>query len=152
MKIITKNKAAYSDYEILDTYSVGIVLLWHEVKSIKWSHVNIKDAIVMVVGREIVINNMDVPLYEKTTSKVAGNYQPKWRRVLLANTLERAKIVSKTTKTWLAIVPLEVFISLNGRIKLKIGIGKLLRKVEKKQILKEKDIKREMDREMKAFR
>jgi tmRNA-binding protein len=47
---------------------------------------------------------------------------------------------------------LEVFISLNGRIKLKIGIGKLLRKVEKKQILKEKDIKREMDREMKAFR
>jgi SsrA-binding protein len=152
MKIITKNKAAYSDYEILDTYSVGIVLLWHEVKSIKWSHVNIKDAIVMVVGREIVINNMDVPLYEKTTSKVAGNYQAKWRRVLLVNKLERAKIVSKTTKTWLAIVPLEVFISLNGRIKLKIGIGKLLRKVEKKQILKEKDIKREMDREMKGLR
>jgi SsrA-binding protein len=49
-------------------------------------------------------------------------------------------------------VPLEVFIALNGRIKLKIGIGKLLRKVEKKQILKEKDIKREMDREMKNFK
>lgn len=152
MKLITKNKAAYSDYEILDTYTVGVVLLWHEVKSIKWSHVNIKDAIVLFVGGTLVINNMDIPLYENTSPKIAGNYQAKWRRVLLANKAERAKIAAKTTKSWLAIVPLEVFIALNWRIKLKIGIGKLLRKVEKKQILKEKDIKREMDREMKNIK
>ncbi len=152
MKLITKNKAAYSDYEILDTYTVGIVLLWHEVKSVKWSHVNIKDAIVLYLGQDLVINNMDIPLYENTSPKIAWNYQAKGRRILLLNKTERAKIAAKTTKTWLAIVPLEVFIALNWRIKLKIGIGKLLRKVEKKQILKEKDIKREMDREMKNIR
>lgn len=152
MKLITKNKAAYSDYEILDTYTVGIVLLWHEVKSIKWSHVNIKDAIVLYVWQDLVINNMDIPLYANTAPKVAGNYEPKGKRILLLNKLERAKIAAKTTKTWLAIVPLEVFIALNGRIKLKIWIGKLLRKVEKKQVIKERDIKREMDREMKNIK
>lgn len=152
MKLITKNKAAYSDYEILDTYDVWVVLQWHEVKSIKGSHVNIKDAIVTLRDRDLVINNMDIPLYERTSHKLVPWYEPKWQRILLLTSAERTRIVAKTTKSWLTIVPLEVFIAWNGRIKLKIGIGKLLRKVEKKQILKEKDIKREMDRDIKYAR
>ncbi len=151
MKLITKNKAAYSDYEITDTYDVGIVLQWHEVKSIKTSHVNIKDAIVVFAGKELIVNNMDVPLYGKTSIKLVPWYQAKWPRTLLVTKTERAKIASKTTKTGLAIVPLELFIRGNGRITLKIGIGKLLRKIEKKSIIKERDIKREMDREIKRF-
>jgi SsrA-binding protein len=152
MKLITKNKAAYLDYDILDTYEVGIVLLWHEVKSIKWSHVNIKDAIVVVEGRALTLVNMDVPLYERTSPLIAPRYQAKGKRVLLVNKLELAKIVSKTTKTGLSIVPLELYTDKNGRIKLKIGVGKLRKKVEKKQVIKEREMKREMTKEMKQYK
>lgn len=151
MKLITKNKAAYSEYDIMDTYDAGIVLVWYEVKSIKWSHCNIKDAIVVFQGKEIMIHNMDIPLYERTSPKLVPWYQPKAPRKLLLNAKEITKIAAKTTKTWLTIVPLEVYIAWNGRIKLKIGIGKLLKKVEKKQNIKERDIKREMDREIKKL-
>lgn len=152
MKLLTKNKAAYLDYDIVDTYDTGIVLQWHEVKSIKGNNINIKDAIVLLDGGELVINNMDVPLYEKANIRTVGAYNAKGRRALLVTKLERTKIVAKTTKTGLAIVPLQVYIAKNGRIKLTIGIGKLRRKVEKKQIIKERDIKRDMDREIKQFK
>ena len=100
----------------------------------------------------MVINNMDVPLYEKANIRTVGAYNAKGRRALLVTKAERTKIVAKTTKTGLAIVPLQVYIAKNGRIKLTIGIGKLRRKVEKKQIIKERDIKRDMDREIKQFK
>jgi SsrA-binding protein len=150
MKIITKNKSAFHEYDIQQTYDVGIVLQWHEVKSIKWWYVNIKDAFVTVSERDLVIINMDIPLYKHATLKqIWGNYQAKGKRVLLATAIERTKIVAKTTKSWLAIIPLEVYLTATWRIKLKIGIGKLLKKIEKKQILKERDLKRETDREIK---
>ena len=152
MKLITKNKAVYSNYDIVDTYDVGIVLAWHEVKSIKGSHCNIKDAIVVFHGKELEVVHMDIPLYARTSTKLVPWYLAKAARKLLVTKAERTKIAGKTTKTGLAIMPLEVYIAWNGRIKLKIGIGKLLKKVEKKQNLKEKDIKREMDREIKKFR
>ncbi len=153
MKLITKNKAAYMEYEIMDTYDTGIVLLWHEVKSIKGGHINISDAIVGFDGTTMVVKNMDIPFYEKANLRtVWGNYNAKWPRGLLLTKLERTKIVAKTTKTWLAIVPLQVYIAKNGRIKVTIGVGKLRKKVEKKQVIKERDIKRDMDREIKAFK
>lgn len=151
MKLITKNRAAYSEYDIIDTYDAGIVLLWHEVKSIKGSHCNIKDAIITFHGKTLMVNNMDVPLYERTSPKLVPWYQPKAPRKLLLNSSEITKIAAKTTKTWLVIVPLEVYISLQWRIKLKIGLGKLLKKVEKKQNIKDRDIKRDMEREIKRI-
>lgn len=150
MKIITKNKVAYMNYDIIDKYIVGIVLQWHEVKSIKWWHCNIRDAIVTVENRDILINNMDIPLYAKANLRMVWwSYTPKGKRTLLATAIERTKIIAKTTKTGLTIVPLDVFIALNGRIKLTIWVGKLRKKIEKKHIIKERDIKREMDREIK---
>ena len=151
MKLITKNKIAYLDYDILDTYDVWLVLLWHEVKAIKGNHVNIKDAIISMEDKALTIINMDIPLYERTSPLIAPWYKAKGKRLLLAKKIELAKIVSKTTKTWLSIVPLELYIATNGKIKLKIGIGKLRRKVEKKQVIKEREMKREMTKEIKQY-
>ena len=67
MKLITKNRHAYHDYSFDKEYDVGIILRWHEVKSIKWSHVNIKDSIIRMDNKELWIVNMDVPLYDKTS-------------------------------------------------------------------------------------
>lgn len=149
MKIITKNKQAYSDYEILDTYETGIVLQWHEVKSLKNSHVNIKDAIVTISDKKLTINNMDIQLYEKANINMIKKFDPKGKRTLLVNKKELAKIVAKTTKTGLAIVPLQVYLSQRGLVKVTIGIGKLKRKYEKREDIKKRDLERETKRDLK---
>lgn len=124
------------------------------MKSIKTGTINIKDAIVKVdyESKELYITNMDIPLYAKTNADNVPGYEAKGRRKLLVNKKELAKIVAATTKTGLSIVPLEVRESKWRIIKVKIGIGKLRRKVEKKQLLKEKDTARLAEKEIKNLR
>jgi len=152
MKLITKNKHAYHDYEISREFEAWIILKWHEVKSIKLSHVNIKDSFARIEDWEAWINNMDIPLYAKTSINLIGAYDPKWKRKLLLNKKELAKISSELDKWWKTLVPLEVYINKNRLIKIKIWLWKLMKKVEKKQILKEKDVDRQAKREIKNFR
>lgn len=95
---------------------------------------------------------MDIPLYEKTSYALVSGYQSKGKRKLLITKKELAKVSSALDKSGTVIIPLEIFINKRGLIKLKIGVAKLIRKVEKKQILKEKDIKKQMDREIKIMR
>ena len=151
MQIITKNKRAYFDYEIDKDYTAWIILKWHEVKSIKTSHINIQDAAIVIENRELWIYNMDIPLYEKTSPILVSNYRPKGKRKLLLNKNEIAKIAASLDKPWMVALALEVFVTKCGFIKLKIGIWKLHRKVEKKQILKERDIKRQMEKDIRSF-
>jgi len=151
MKIISKNKIAYHDYSFEKDYEVGIILVWHEVKAIKMWQVNIRDAIARVQNRELWIKNMDVPLYKKTSPLFVPWYDPRRDRKLLINKKELAKISAMVDKPGNVIVPLEIYLNNKGFIKLKIWIWKLMRKVEKKQVLKEKDIKRDMDREIRNF-
>jgi SsrA-binding protein len=92
---------------------------------------------------------MDVPLYEKTSHALVLGYLPKGKRKLLITKKELTKISAALDKSGTTIIPLEIFINKRSLIKLKIGLAKLMRKVEKKQVLKEKDIKRQMDREIK---
>lgn len=152
MKLITKNRSAYHDYTIEKDYEVWIVLKWHEVKSIKLGHVNIKDSIVKLDQRELWIVGMDVPLYTFTSSALVPGYQPKGRRKILITKKELTKVAAMLDKSWYVLIPLEVFLNKRGLIKLKIWIAKLMRKVEKKQILKEKDVKRQMDREIRSLK
>lgn len=152
MKIITKNRYAYHDYSFDKDYNVGIVLKWHEVKSIKYGHVNIKDAIIRIDNKELRIINMDIPLYEKASIAQIWWYVAKWKRKLLITKKELAKISAMLDKSWNVAIPLEVYLDKRWLVKLKIWIGKLMRKVEKKQILKEKDIKKQMDRDIKSMR
>ncbi len=151
MKLISKNKIAYRDYQFDKDYEVGIVLVWHEVKSIKMWQVNIKDAMVRIKDRELWIKNMDIPLYKKTNPKLVPDYKAKGDRKLLINKRELAKISAMTDKPWYVIIPLEIYLNKRWLIKLKIAIWKLMRKVEKKQVLKEKDIKRQMDRDIRNY-
>jgi SsrA-binding protein len=148
MKVISRNKHAYHNYQIDKEYEVGIILKWHEVKSIKTSNVNIKDSIVRLDNKELRVLNMDVPLYQKTSHNLVPWYQPKGKRKLLITKKELTKISAILDKSGNVIIPLKIFINKKGLIKLSIWVAKLMRKVEKKQILKEKDMKRQMDREI----
>ncbi len=146
MKIITKNKRAYHDYDILKTYEAGIVLAWHEVKSIKASQCNIREAIVKASDKELFLIGMDVPLYKHSSLAQIGNYQSKHRRKLLLKKREIAKIIIKAQQDKLHIIPLQIYIAKYGKIKIQIWLAQRLRKVMKKQQLKEKDQARNMDK------
>jgi len=148
MKLITKNKRAYFDYEISEDYLTGIVLQWHEVKSIKTGHVNIQDTIISIQGKELWILGMDVPLYTKTSPILAPHYQAKKKRKLLITKRELSKIAAHMDKPGIVALALEVLIARGGFIKVKIWLGKLRKKIEKKQILKERSIEKEMRREV----
>lgn len=152
MKVITKNKRAYFDYEFSSDYTAGIVLAWHEVKSIKTSHVNIQDTIISLQKWELFVLWMDIPLYEKTSLNLAPHYQPKQKRKLLVTKKELSKISSQLDKPWMAAVVLEVLISDRWFIKVKIWLWHLRKKIEKKQILKERSQEKEMRKEAKMFR
>ena len=152
MQLITRNKRATFDYQIEKTYEAWIVLKGHEEKSIKTSHINIQDAVVRIDNRECRLYNMDIPLYEKTSPILVPHYQAKAKRKLLLNKREIARIASALDKPGMVLLVLEVIVTKGGFIKIKLGLGKLYKKVEKKQILKEKDIKKQMDREVSAYR
>lgn len=148
MKILAKNKRAYFDYDIEQTYDAGLVLSWHEVKACKMDHCTITEWIIRYdeKQRSLLLINMDIPLYSKTQQSLVPGYIPKHPRQLLLNQREITRLVASTKKTGLTIVPLELFEASNRRIKIKIGLAKLRKKIEKKQILKEKDIEKAIRR------
>ncbi len=152
MQLITKNKRVYHDYEILETLEAWIILKGHEVKAIKTGQINIKDAIIRITNKEIFIINMDIPLYKKASIKQIGEYNAKGQRKLLMKGKEITKLKTKTDKTGLALLPLQVYQTKQHRIKIVVWVVKRLKKVMKKQILKERDTKRNMEKEIKSLK
>lgn len=152
MKILSKNKFVYSDYEIKETLEAGVVLAWHEVKSAKTWHINITDAFVKIDNdKQAYIINMDIPLYSKTSPDLAPNYEQKQRRKLLLKKREIQRLWERTHKTWLVLVPINIYINKSWIIKITLWLGKLKKKIEKKQAIKDRDIARQADKEIKRL-
>lgn len=151
MKLIRKNKQAYFDYEIVDTVEAGIVLQWHEVKSIKTGHPNITDAVVQIQWRELWVVNMDIPLYKKSAPTTTLGYEPKQKRKLLITRKQLTKLYERTKKTGLAMMPLQLLENNRWQIKVLVGLGKLKKKIEKRAIIQERQTKRTVDRELKEY-
>lgn len=152
-KEIKRNKRAYLDYDILEEYIFWIQLKGFEVKQVRTWNVDLKNAFCKFYGNELYIEELNIPLYEKTSPKTVPWYNPKRKRKLLWTKKELKKLLERTTKTWLVIIPLAIGCWYKCRkIKVKCALAKLRKKVEKKQIIKERDIKREMDRIIKDLK
>lgn len=151
MKILAKNKKIFFDYEIDDKLDVWIVLAWHEVKALKIQWGNIKDAIVQIRNSELRLINMDIPIYKKVSWNTLGDYDPKWPRKLLITKQQLTRLWSSTQKTGLHIVPVHVYEAKNRKIKITIGLAKRKRNIQKKQSIKDKDNKRQMEREIRSI-
>lgn len=152
-KEIKRNKKAYLDYDIIEEYIFWIQLKWFEVKQVRTWNVDIRNAFCKFDWNELYIHELNIPLYEKTNPNMVPWYDPKRKRKLLWTKRELRKLLERTTKTWLTIIPLAIWCWKNcKRIKIKCALAKLRRKVEKKQIIKERDIKREMDRAIKNLK
>ncbi|MCX7905901.1 MAG: SsrA-binding protein SmpB [Elusimicrobiales bacterium] len=144
LELIATNRRAKFDYEIFDTYIAGIELKGPEIKSIRQRHVNINSAFVKIENGEAFIYGMQINPYKFNTSIILDPFR---KRKLLLNKNEIKKIESQIEKKGFTIIVLELFLK-NGWAKLKIAIAKGKKKYNKKEYLKERDIKRETKREI----
>lgn len=148
MKILTKNKTAYFQYEILEEIEAGISLIGHEVKAIKTGRISIKGSYASIRKGEMFLIGATIPPYQaKNTSK---NYDEKRDRKLLLKKKEIQYLADKTEKKGLTIVPLKVY-SVRGKVKISIGLARGKKKFDKRAKIKKLITEREMDRQLKEF-
>lgn len=138
-----KNRRASFEYEFLEKFTAGIQLTGTEIKSIRAGKVNITDGFCFLSNGELFIKNMFISEYEQGTY---NNHEPKRTRKLLLNRNEIDKIQRKKKDVGLTIIPLSLFINKKGFAKLDIALAKGKKLHDKRESLKEKDTKREMDR------
>lgn len=135
-----KNKKAFFDYFIEDKYEAGIVLTGTEIKSIRKGSCNIKDCYARIKNNEVFLINMFIAPYEEGNR---FNHDERRERKLLLNKKEIYKIRDKVEKESYSLVPVRLYLK-NGRAKVEIAIAKGKKLYDKRQSIKEKDIKRDL--------
>lgn len=141
-----KNKKAHFNYEIGDTFTAGLVLTGTEIKSIRDGKAGLADSYCMVENGEVWVKNMHISEYFYGSY---NNHSVKRDRKLLLNKKEIAKISKAAEEPGYTIVPMRIFINERGFAKLVIGVGKGKKQYDKRQSIKEREDKRNMDRFMK---
>lgn len=142
-KIITTNRSAYHEYSVLETVEAGIVLDGGEVKSVRKGDINLKDSFCMMYNGELFLKNMHVAVYDKAGAFNIKN--SKRDRKLLLHKDEIIRLNSKVQKKGLTLVPLKMYFK-DALIKIELGLCQGKHTFDKKQDLKEKDIKKETAR------
>lgn len=143
-----RNKKASFEYFFIETYTAGIVLTGTEIKSIRAGKASLVDAYCLIINGEMWVRGMNVSPYFYGSY---NNHVMKRDRKLLLTKREIAKLESATKQTGYTIVPLLVFIDEHGRAKLDIALCKGKKAFDKRQTLKEKEDRREIDRAFKRF-
>lgn len=144
--IVIKNKRATFDYELIDKYQAGIVLVGTEIKSIRLGKASLVDTFCYFNNEELWVKNMNVSEYFYGTY---NNHLPKRDRKLLLTKRELSKLRRQTKETGFTIVPTKLFFNEKGYAKLEIAVAKGKKEYDKRESLKEKDDRRQMDRALK---
>jgi len=144
--IVIKNKKASFDYEFVETFVAGIVLTGTEIKSIRLGKASLVDSYCLVINRELWSRNMHIAEYFFGTY---NNHEVRKDRKLLLSRKELNKIENLSKNTGFTIVPTKLFINEKGLAKLVIAVAKGKKTYDKRQSLREKDDKRDMDRAFK---
>ena len=147
MGVEIKNKKAGFEYQFLDTFTAGIQLTGSEIKSIRNSKTSIVEAYCKFDGDELFVLNMYIAEYPNASY---NNHTPRRPRKLLLKEVELKKLRRKLKDVGLTIVPTLLFINENGWAKLNIALAKGKKLYDKRQDLKKKDSKRDMDRRLKG--
>lgn len=141
--IVIKNKRAFYEYELIDTYTAGIVLSGTEIKSIRAGKASLVDSYCYFVGNELYVKNMNISDYFWGSF---NKHDPRRDRKLLLTRHELKKLYRATREKGFTIVVTKLFIADNGYAKLNIALARGKRKYDKRESIKEKDQKRESDR------
>ncbi len=147
MKIITTNKKAFHDYDIIATFEAGIVLVGDEVKSIRNNGVSLVDSYATLYRGEVTLLNCYIAPYSHAFSKHDTSRRT---RKLLLHKKEINKLVGDISRKGLTLIPLKLYFNNRGFVKVELGLAKHRKKFEKKDQLRERDIARETAREIKS--
>ena len=142
-----KNKRAYFDYHILDSYVAGIALLGTEIKAIRQGKANMTDAFCMFIGDSLYVRNLHISEYSHSSFH---HHDIKRDRVLLLHKKELKKLKIKGEEKGFTIVPLRIFTNERGFAKMEIAIAQGKKEFDKRDSIKEREGNREMDRAMKV--
>ena len=145
MKVVTQNKKAFHDYFILDTYEAGIELKGTEIKSVRLGHVNLKDAFIRFKNDEAFIENMHIAPYEQGN---IFNHEPLRNRKLLLHKKQIKKLQREVKENGLTVVPTKLYFN-TSKLKVEIALVRGKKLYDKRQDLKAKDAKRDMERALK---
>lgn len=146
MKTFTINKRAKYDYEILDKFEAGLILKGYEVKSVKNGHMSLKGAYVTIKDNEIYLINANISAYQpKNTPE---DYDPGRSRKLLLHKTEIKYLTGKSREKGLTLVPIKVYTK-KSRLKLEFGIGRGKKKIDKREKIKKREVKKEIERRLK---
>ncbi|MCS6777345.1 MAG: SsrA-binding protein SmpB [Chloroherpetonaceae bacterium] len=143
-KVIAVNRRARHEYEIIDTYQAGIVLVGTEVKSLRAGRVNFQDAFVRIENNEAWLYNMHISPYEQGNR---WNVEPVRRRKLLLHRWEIDELRGRSEQKGLTIVPLQLYFQ-RGFARIEIGLGRGKKLYDKRQAIAERDRQREQQREL----
>jgi len=138
-----KNKRATFDYELVEVFTAGMVLTGTEIKSIRLGKASLVESYAIFEGGELWVRNMHVAEYFYGSY---NNHNARRDRKLLLNKKELQKLIRLTKETGFTIIPVRLFLNEKGLAKLVIAVAKGKKQYDKRQSLKEKEDKRDMDR------
>jgi len=142
MEIISRNKKARFNYEILERFEAGISLKGTEVKSIRNKNISLEESYAQIKDNEVFLLNLHISPYEQGNRE---NHEPTRIRKLLLHRQEIKKLIGVTQQKGLTLLPVTLYIK-NGIIKVELALGRGKRLVDKREDLKKKAVEREIDR------
>ena len=147
-KIIAVNKKARFNYFIEGEYEAGLVLRGTEVKSLRQGRANLKDAYGKINGNEIFVHQMHISPYPFAHY---DNHDPLRPRKLLLHRYEIKRLIGKVNERGFSLIPLKLYFQ-KGKVKLSLALARGKRKYDKREVIRRRDEKRELDRELKERR
>lgn len=143
---IAKNRRAFHDYEILETFEAGIALTGTEVRSLRDNNAQLTDAFALVRNGEVWLSNFHISPFANGN---IANVDPDRRRKLLLHKRQIRYLAEKTQEKGLAVVPLKLYFNKGGLVKVELALARGKKLHDKRQSLKEKSMKRDIDRALK---
>jgi SsrA-binding protein len=147
MKIISQNKKALFNYQVIEKFQAGISLLGQEVKSIKTRGVNLEGSYIVIRNNEVFWIGCKISPYQPKNAP--KDFNPERARKLLLKKEEIKYLIGKSKEKSLTMIPLMVYTK-NDRIKIEFGIVKSKKKFNKKEVIKKREIEKEIERELKT--
>ncbi len=142
IKVVATNRKARHDYIIEDTFEAGIALLGSEIKSIRAGQVNLRDSYATIRDGEVWLLNAHISPYQQASYQ---NHEPRRERKLLLHRREINRLTGKLQEKGLTLVPLRFYFK-NSRVKVELGLGRGKKSFDKRQTLREKDDRRQIER------
>ncbi len=149
MRVLSENKKAYHNYQILEKFEAGISLIGQEVKSIKTKGVGLTGSFVALKDNEVFWVGAKISPYQPKNAP--KDYNPERSRKLLLKKTEINQLIGKAKQKGLTLIPLKVYTK-EGRIKLEFGIARGKKMFDKRELIKKREAEREMEKALKRGR